>query len=207
MSVFQKLQAQLRQLAGLLQSYAVAYFQTVYETVITFWLMKAIPSGTNILTGALGIFFIAGARFGLTLSNTPQTLVIVFAITFLYVLFVCGISLLLDPGVENQIENFSKLVSLVSVQISLACGLITLAWVIPWTSPVEALAHQFGLFDAGTNRAISIVAALLATALLSVRTIRLQPSAWAQSRQRTWAWTLASFVIVSVGVSLILLDI
>lgn len=115
--------------------------------------------------------------------------------------------MLLDPGVENQIENFKKLVSLVSVQTSLACGLITLAWVIPWTLPIEALAQNFGLFDAGTNRSISVGAALLATVLISVRTIRLKPDAWTESRNRTWVWILASFVIVSVGVSLILLDI
>jgi len=204
---FEKFRAQLRRLAGLLQSYAIAYFQTVYETVITFWSMKTLPPGANILTGGFGAFFIAAARFEMSLSTNPKNLIVVFAITYLYVLFVCGISLLLDPGVENQIENFKKLVSLVSVQTSLACGLITLAWVIPWTLPIEALAQRFGLFDAGTNRLISVGAALLATVLILVRTIRLRPRAWTESRNRTLVWVLASFAIVSVGVNLILLDI
>lgn len=72
MGVFEKFRAQLRRLAGLLQSYAIAYFQTVYETVITFWSMKTIPPGANILTGAFGAFFIAGARFEMSLSTTPK---------------------------------------------------------------------------------------------------------------------------------------
>jgi hypothetical protein len=205
--VFETFRAQIQRLAGVLQSYAIAYFQAVYETAITFWMMKTIPPGANILTGAFGAFLIAAARFERSLSTGPQDLTIVFAITYLYVLFICGISLLLDPGVENQIENFKKLVSLVSVQISLACGLITLAWVIPWTWPIEALANRFGLFDAGANLSISVSAALLVTALILTRTIRLQPLAWTKFRNRTGAWVLASFVIVSVGVSLILFDI
>lgn len=207
MNVFDEFRAQLRRLAGALQSYAIAYFKAVYETVIAFWMMQTIPPGTNILTGAFGAFFIAGARFERSLSTSPQDLIVVFAITFLYLLFICGLSLLLDPGIENQIDNFKKLVSLASVETSLACGLITLAWVVPWTWPIEALANRVGLFDVGTNRSISVGATLLVTALMLVRTIRLKPLAWTRSRNRTGAWVLASFAIVSVSVSLILLDI
>jgi hypothetical protein len=207
LGVFEKFRAQLQKLAEVLQNYAIAYFQTVYETVTTFWLMKPIPAGANILTGAFGAFLIAAARFERSLSTNPQDIAIVFAVTYLYVLFVCGISLLLDPGVENQIDNFKKLVLLVSVQTSLACGLISLAWIVPWTWPIEALSNRMGLFDAGTNRSISIAAALLAAALVLVRTIRLKPLAWVKSRNRTLAWVFASFAIVSVGVSLILLDV
>ncbi|MBR1222921.1 hypothetical protein JQ557_33310 [Bradyrhizobium sp. U87765 SZCCT0131] len=191
-----------------IQKYASIYFQTVFKTSISFWDMPPLPSGANILTGAFSIFLILASRFERSLPTDMAAAQVIFPLLLVYVLFIGGISLFADPGIPNRIVIWRRLVSVVVVAISLGCGLVALAWIVEWTLPLDYLAYHLGFSGVGANRVLAAVTGAIVSIILFANTAyNVGGVAVVWKSRRTMVWSGIFFCIVSVGISLALLDI
>jgi hypothetical protein len=198
----------LQKLLDSIQSYAADYFQTVFKTSISFWKMPALPSGANILTGAFAGFLIVASRFERSLPTDAATLQLIIPLVFVYVLFISGISLWADPGLPNRMATWRQLVSVVSVTISLGCGLVAFAWIVEWTLPLDSLSNRLGFSDAGANRILAATSgALVSTILFANTAFNAGGIRTVLKSRRTVAWSLVFLCIVSLGISLVLLTL
>jgi hypothetical protein len=191
-----------------LQSYATDYFQAVFKTSILFWKMPPLPSGANILTGAFAGFLVVASRFERSLPTDHATLQIIIPLVFVYVLFISGIALWSDPGLPNRIATWRQLVSVVSIAISLGCGLIAFAWIAEWTLPLDSLSNAMRFSDVGANRMLAAASGALVSAILFANTAFNAGGARSLLKsRRTVIWSLVFFCIVSLGISLVLLTL
>jgi hypothetical protein len=170
--------------------------------------MPPLPSGANILTGSFAGFLIVASRFERSLPTDAASLRIVFPLVLVYVVFIAGISLLSDPGIPNRIVIWRQLVSVVSVAISLGCGLVAFAWIVEWTLPLDGLSNAIGLADAGANRILATAAGALVSIILFANTaFNVGGLRAVLKSRRTMIWSFVFFAIVSLGISLVLLSI
>ncbi|WP_213773024.1 hypothetical protein [Bradyrhizobium sp. dw_78] len=191
-----------------IQSYAADYFQAVFKTSILFWKMPPLPSGANILTGAFAGFLIVASRFERSLPTDHVTLQIVISLAFVYVLFVSGIALWSDPGLPNRIATWRQLVSVVSIAISLGCGLVAFAWIVDWTLPLDSLSNLMMFSDVGANRILAAVSGALVSAILFANSAVNAGGVPALLKsRRTVIWSMVFFCIVSLGISLVLITL
>ncbi len=198
----------LRAFLNRIQSYAFDYFQIVFKTSILFWKMPPLPSGANILTGAFASFLMFGSRFERSLPTDAATLQIIIPLVFVYVLFISGISLWADPGLPNRIATWRQLVSVVSVSISLGCGIVAFAWIVEWTLPLDSLSNMLGFSDIGANRVLAAVSGAVVSAILLANTAYNAGGIRVILRsRRTMIWGLVLYCIVSGGISLVLLTL
>ncbi len=190
-----------------LQRYAADYFILLYSTIIPFWRLPSVPAGANILTGAFATLLIYTARFVLTQPTNVDRMGLILVVMLFYTLLICGILIIFDRRTPTTRENFSRLVSVVCVGVTLGCGLISLDRPLPWIGYVYALANWFDWNDAGANRLVAVFSAFGSTAVIFANTLR-STAVWAAvTTMRLSAWTLIVFAVTAFGISLVLVPV
>lgn len=197
----------IRESIDKLQEYAGAYFETIYKAVFEYWTVPSIPSGGNILNGAFAVVLITLARAQMAQPTDASAVGSILVAAFFFILLVCGILIVFDRSVSNdaaaRVANWHKLVSVVSVGITLGCAFIVFDKFVPWINPIFSVVNHFEWSGGAANRGVATVAAFCACGVILANTLYRTKLGTYLKTPRALAWTAIIFCIVIFGINLL----
>jgi hypothetical protein len=205
--------SKLKETLDNLQGYAADYFETIYKTTFEFWTLPNIPSGANILNGAFAIALISLARAQMSQSNEAAILGKIVVTVLFFILLVCGILIIFDrnlaadpstPDGPTRITHWRKLVSVVSVGVTLGCAFIVLDAFFPWINAVFSAVSYFEWSSQAANRSVATVSSLCACTVILTNTIFRTSVANYLGNREALIWTTVIFFIVIVAINVLI---
>jgi hypothetical protein len=188
-----------------MQDYAASYFEIIHKTVFSFWMLPDVPTGGNILTGVFASLLIFLTRSQMSLPTDTESIGQLFSALLFYVVFICGVLVVFDPGVATRLDNMRRLISVVCVGITLGCGFIVVDRVLPWIGWVQDGTSAWGWGESGAHYLTAGAAAFAASTIIFANTLYLAPSTQAAiASPRVLIWSLICYGVIGLGIGLVI---